>query len=260
MKNASETIQKGNLQSLPRQDASFGSRLEGTQSQGSATKNFGETDSTQGKSTQGKSTMGKPEIAQLLEKAQGGEGDALNHLFSRYNGRMLDLARRRLGNRLLRKEDPEDLAQTTFREAARDFKQYEYRGERSFFHWLSRILQNKIRDKAEFYSAAKRDLSKESSLERSVKGADSDLPAYDPPSAELSVTQVVQRDEQFAILREQLEELSDLHRQAIELVYFEGLPLREAGRRMDGRTEDAVRMLVRRATDRLREISRVQSN
>lgn len=249
MKNASEIIKKGNPVSSPSR-GDFSGRFEGTLSQVSATKKCSEKHST-------KKT---PEIAQLLERAQGGEDDALNNLFSRYNGRMLDLARRRLGNRLLLKEDPEDLTQTTFREAARDFKQYEYRGERSFFHWLSRILQNKIRDKAEFYSAAKRDLSKESSFERSTKGADSDLPAYDPPSADLSVTQVVQRDEQFAILREQLEELSDLHRRAIELVYFQGLPLREAGRRMGGRTEDAVRMLVRRATDRLREISRVQSN
>ena len=50
------------------------------------------------------------------------------------------------------------------------------------------------------------------------------------------------------------EGLTPEHRQAITLVFFEGRQLREAGQIMDGRTEDAVRMMLRRAEQRLGEI------
>ena len=72
-------------------------------------------------------------------------------------------------------------------------------------------------------------------------------------SEDLSVTQVVQRDEQVGHLRDSLTELSAEHRQAITLVFFEGLTLRQAGERMGGKSEDAVRMMLRRAEGKLGE-------
>ena len=68
---------------------------------------------------------------------------------------------------------------------------------------------------------------------------------------DLSVTKVVQRDENFELLKESLSELSPEHRKAISLVFFEGLPLRQAGERMGGKSEDAVRMMLRRAESKL---------
>ena len=65
------------------------------------------------------------------------------------------------------------------------------------------------------------------------------------------MTRVVARDESFVLLHEALKELSDEHRQAITLVFFQGLQLREAGKRMGGRSEDAVRMMLRRAEAKL---------
>jgi len=90
------------------------------------------------------------EVKGLVELAQGGDAQALNELFERYHSVLVEYARRRIGTRLKWKEDPHDLAQTTFREAARDFKGYVYQGEGSFLGWLSRILQNKIRDRFGF--------------------------------------------------------------------------------------------------------------
>ena len=77
---------------------------------------------------------------------------------------------------------------------------------------------------------------------------------FEPPADDLTVTMQVTRDENYDLLREALSQLSPDHRQAITLVFFQGLPLREAGRLMDGRSEDAVRMLLRRAEARLREM------
>jgi len=192
--------------------------------------------------------------SELVHRAQAGEGDALDALFRRYQPAVIDMARRRVGGRLKTKEEADDLAQTAFREAARDFPRYEYRGKRSLLGWLSQILQNKIRDKAEYYDADKRDVSRELALD-APRGGDGEAAGHDPRSPDLSVSRSVQRIEEFALLRSRLACLSELHRQAIELVFFEGLTLREAGRRMDGRSEDAVRMLVRRAAGRLRDMT-----
>ena len=105
------------------------------------------------------------EIKDLVDRAHEGDADALNDLFARYHQTMIEFTRRKLGPRLRLKEDPVDLAQTTFREATRDFGRYEYQGQGSLLRWLVQILQNKIRDKAEFYSAGKRDVSKERAMD-----------------------------------------------------------------------------------------------
>lgn len=193
------------------------------------------------------------ETAALVARAKTGDPDALNDLFAHYHTIMVEVARRRLGPRLRLKEDPVDLAQTTFREATRDFARYEYRGPGSLLKWLIQILQNKIRDKAEFYAAGKRDSSLEVTFE-APSGDDGARGAPEPSSHELSVTRAVQRDERFEYLREALVQLSPEHRRAITLVFFEGLSLREAGERMGGRSEDALRMLLRRAEGKLGEI------
>ena len=95
------------------------------------------------------------EIKDLVDRAHEGDADALNDLFARYHQTMVEVARRKLGPRLRLKEDPVDLAQTTFREATRDFGRYEYRGQGSLLRWLVQILQNKIRDKKQMDTAFK---------------------------------------------------------------------------------------------------------
>ncbi len=197
------------------------------------------------------------ETPALIERAKAGEAAALNDLFARHHGLMVELARRKIGPKLRLKEEADDLAQTTFREATRDFDRYEYRGEGSFLRWLVQILQNKIRDKAEYYGATKRDVGRERPGDTPI-GDSGDLKRFDPPSADLTVTQTLARAEEFKILREALDELSGDHRKAITLVFFEGRSLREAGELMEGRSEDAVRMLLRRAESHLHELTRTR--
>ncbi len=207
-------------------------------------------DSSAGKSDQGHSAggsgSGDDDVRSLVERAKAGDALALNDLFARYHQTMVEVARRKIGPKLRLKEDPDDLAQTTFREATRDFSRYEYQGQGSLLRWLVQILQNKIRDKAEFYAAGKRDVTREHSANDDAGSA-----AFDLSSPDLSVTQVVQRGEDYELLREALQELSPEHRLAITLVFFQGLSLREAGERMGGKTEDAVRMMLRRAEGKL---------
>lgn len=194
-------------------------------------------------------------LQDLVRRAQAGDVQALNELFARSYEAMLNAARRRLGPRLRLKEDADDLAQTTFREATRDFSQYQYRGPSSFLNWLGQILRNKIRDKAEYYAASKRDAARELQAD-DIGLEEAGGRKLEAPSPDLSVTTFVQRHEEVDILREALEKLSPDHRTAITLVFFQGLTLRQAGQQMEGRSEDAVRMLLRRAEGRLRELTR----
>ena len=196
------------------------------------------------------------ETGKLVARAKSGDVHALNDLFARYHQLMVELARRKIGARLRLKEEPDDLAQTTFREATRDFANYEYRGESSLVRWLAQILQNKIRDKAEYYAAGKRDAKRERTMETVTPGSGDTSHAVEPPSRDLSVTMQVARVENLEHLRHALEELTPEHRQAITLVFFEGRQLREAGELMGGKSEDAVRMMLRRAESRLHEILR----
>jgi len=191
------------------------------------------------------------ETARLVDQAHEGDVGALNQLFQRYHQVMVEVARRKLGPRLRLKEDPDDLAQTTFREATRDFQHYRYQGEGSLLRWLIQILQNKIRDKAEFYSAGKRDLSRERNIEGPDTGDSSGGGSMEFSTDDLTVTQMVSREENVEILRDSLEVLSEEHRLAITLVFFEGCSLRQAGERMGGKSEDAVRMMLRRAEAKL---------
>ncbi len=194
------------------------------------------------------------ETGQLVARAKAGEAAALNDLFARYHRLMVEIARRKLGSRLRLKEEPDDLAQTTFREATRDFGSYRYRGEGSLVRWLVQILQNKIRDRAEFYGATKRDLARERAMEAPPSGDLEAMPRLEPESQDLSVTMQVQRDENYEHLRKALAELTPEHRRAIALVFFQGLQLREAGEAMGGKSEDAVRMMLKRAEGKLGEI------
>jgi RNA polymerase sigma-70 factor (subfamily 1) len=207
----------------------------------------------------GESSPDSPrDVEGLVERAQSGDVGALNELFDRYHSHMVEMARRRLGPKLRQKEEPDDLAQTTFREATRDFAMYQYRGEKSLLRWLVQILQNKIRDRAEYYTAGKRDMARERSPEERASDPGGEARVFEPPSDDLSVTRQVERGEELAILTDALKDLSEDHRRAITLVFFRGMTLREAGEEMDGRSEDAVRMLLRRAEGRLRELTRTR--
>jgi RNA polymerase sigma factor (sigma-70 family) len=135
----------------------------------------------------------------------------------------------------------------------RDFSSYQYQGGDSLLRWLIQILQNKIRDKAEFYAAGKRDLARERALE-GPEEEESTLGIFELISPDLSVTQHVQRGENYDLLRQALAELPSDYRTAITLVFFDGISLREAGERLGGRSEDAVRMMLRRAETKLGEV------
>jgi len=181
----------------------------------------------------------------LIERAQLGDRAAMNALYERYSQRVLVIVRSRLGQRLRRKMESCDLVQSVLLASFRDFNKFEYRGEKAFLRWLSRIVENRIRDKRDFFSARKRDVAREEPLEREERRESRFIAGSEPtPSRRLVLS------EQLLQLERAMDRLPSEYREIIIRAKHEGMSLEEIAEAM-GRSKDAARMLLARALTRL---------
>src|SRR3989339_1187333 len=97
----------------------------------------------------------------LVNKAKAGEDAALNLLLDRYMERVLRIVRMRLGCKLRGKTESMDIVQEVMIRAIKGFKDFEPKDEASFLHWISKLVQNEIRDLADYHNAGKRDFNQE---------------------------------------------------------------------------------------------------
>jgi RNA polymerase sigma-70 factor (ECF subfamily) len=182
-------------------------------------------------------TMTQPNGPQpsLVERAQRGDAAALDLLFAECRPRLVALAAGLIGERVRCEVEPDDALQETYARACASIGTFEWRGEDSFLRWLSVILRNVILE------AAKRQARAPGPLEEAA------LPAKDP-----SPSRRLRREERFDRLQGAINYLSPDHRQVVVLSRIEGLPLNQVAERM-GRSHAAVRQLLRRALQHLRE-------
>lgn len=164
--------------------------------------------------------------ASLVESAAKGDSDAFTRLFDRYYS-MIHAFAYRLS---LCSSDAEDIAQETFINAARSLRSF--RGESSFKNWLYRIAANATED-------LRRRKARQSRLAGELESS-----AGEPG-----------RPQDHAGLAEALAALADDLRQAIVLVYYEGLNHAEAAR-IIGCAETTVSWRVFQAKRRLRKALR----
>lgn len=153
------------------------------------------------------------------------------------------LARRRLGGRI----DPSDVVQQTLLEAHRAAGDFRGTTDAERAAWLRRILERNLADAARGLARAKRDVSRERSL--------------DDDSAELggwlaadqsSPSRRADRHEQAVRVADALAGLPEAQREALVLQHWHGLTLAEIGGRL-GRSPEAVAGLLKRGLKRLRE-------
>ncbi len=111
--------------------------------------------------------MSSPKSYELLQNYQGGENEAATAIFDRYVERLLALARSRMGSRLKRRVDPEDIVQSAYRSFFVHAKNEEYRLARSGDLWrlLASITLNKLYGQIEKQTAAKRSFKREEAAE-----------------------------------------------------------------------------------------------
>ena len=98
------------------------------------------------------SKYGFTETEALINRAKGGDREALGMLWTRYGSTFKRLVRASLGKPLRSKVDSGDILNSTFREVMMAIETFECRTEGAFLHWVSKLMANKIRDKARYFS------------------------------------------------------------------------------------------------------------
>jgi RNA polymerase sigma-70 factor (ECF subfamily) len=171
---------------------------------------------------------------ELVERAQAGDRGAFDELIGLHRGRIEALIGSRLGARLGRELELDDVLQETLLGAFRSLGSFRWRGEDSFLRWLGGIAEHVI-----LTAARRARRHPEVPLDREVAASG------DSPSREL------RRGERFERFQAALDSLDPEARQVITLARLEGHSVQEVARRM-GRTPNAVSILLYRSLIKLK--------
>jgi RNA polymerase sigma-70 factor (ECF subfamily) len=186
-------------------------------------------------------TMPDPlQSQELVARWRAGDQDAARQLFDRYVDRLVALVRRRIGTRLARRVDPEDVVQSVFRTVFGRLRegQFHIREQDDLCKLLMRVTVHKALRQVEFHGAEKRDMAREAP--QGEKPLEQLMGVLDREPRPEAVVAFVDELEQF------LSQLGPLERQVVEL-------------RLQGHgNEDVARQLgvidrrVRRVVERVR--------
>ena len=99
----------------------------------------------------------------LIAKYKAGSQSAAGELFDRYCEKLMRLARRRIGQRMVSRVDPEDVIQSAFRTFFVHVRNDEFKfdAEDDLFKLLVRLTVNKALRQIAYHRAAKRDPHRE---------------------------------------------------------------------------------------------------
>ena len=99
----------------------------------------------------------------VVQRWRDGDEGAAEEIYLRYADRLWSLARTQIGHRLGRRFDADDVVQSVFRTFLRRTRDGEFAIDQSARLWqlLVKITINKVRRKAKFHKAAKRNVGLE---------------------------------------------------------------------------------------------------
>ena len=174
---------------------------------------------------------------ELVARLQAGEAAAWDELYRVYHDELLFTVRMSLGARLRSVLESEDVLQSVALAAFRALPAFEYRGVGSLRAFLHKLVLNKIRDRADTFSAQKR------------AGA---VPLTDSVADRLHERAPVDYSDssEYRRLEQALAQLPPDMREVILLRKLEGLTGEEAAQRL-ARSDVATRKLFSRAMARL---------
>lgn len=170
----------------------------------------------------------------LVRDARAGNAAARSELLDRYGPRVLRVVRRRMGQGLRRRAESGDVAQDVMVEVIRSLPDFTPRRERTFFRWVCRIVENRLRNHARN--------GLRHGMERAPTAAIGALQA--PPN------NTAESNEEYALLASAMAAISPDHRAVLQLRHDTAVSWREIGARLD-RTEKAAQMLYTRAKTEL---------
>jgi RNA polymerase sigma-70 factor (ECF subfamily) len=170
----------------------------------------------------------------------------------RYRHYLRLLAGLHLGDRLRGKLDPSDVVQETLLRAHQNLDQFRGRTGAELLAWLRQILANSLAEAARRFSAGRRDVGRERSLEAALEQSSARLEAWLAVGG-LSPGERAERQEQLLRLAEALPRLPEDQRRAVELHHLKGYPVAQVAREM-GRSSGAAGALLFRGLKKLREL------
>jgi RNA polymerase sigma-70 factor (ECF subfamily) len=191
-------------------------------------------------------------LSDLIHRAQSGDRAAWDELYALYMSQIQAHLRRKLGGKLRRKVDSEELLQSVFVEIFEDIDQFNYQGPSSFLHWVCRLTENKIRDKGRFFHAARRDVDREISLNDAIPSSQ-DAPPHPPEGIVTSPSEHLLRQEEEDLWKRAFDALEPRYQEVLRMHKIEGLSTQEIAERM-GRSRRMVQILLAEAMIQLNAI------
>ncbi len=187
---------------------------------------------------------------QILAKLRTGDEAALVEFLKINEASLLAFIRSRIGSKLQKKIEPEDVLQEASMEAIRilpttDLTTWDP------LNWLFQICERKIIDShRKFFASQKRDANREAAIPDGSEAAGlANLLAASmtTPSAAFS------RDQRQLAMLAALDTLPEDQREALRLRYLVGLSSKEIAKKI-GKTDGATRVMISRALSRLHEM------
>ena len=182
----------------------------------------------------------------LITLAQGGDNSALDRLCRAYGERVRRIVRLRMGSELRSKLESMDMVQDVLMCALKDLGDFTYRDEGDFLRWLSRIVENRLRDSIDKLHADKRDIRKEVRLDNKERTTGGGFVGNPGPIEATTPSVIMSRKEEMDKLEKAIDALKPEYREVIVLKRLDGLSYKEIGERL-GKSADAVGMLLSRA-------------
>ncbi len=197
--------------------------------------------------------MEQPEVEKIAGRARSGDREAQGLLAERFGERLRSWIRFRIGMRLGRVVETDDILQQTFIQAFRVIARLEWRGEEAFLAWLQSIAGHAIHDEVKRLKAKRRSPQREVRLRKGGTGTAGrpEAPEGLLPAGGTTASKALQREERFDRLDTALGSLPAEYRQVVIFASVRGLPMKEVAERM-GRSIEAVSSLHLRALRKLK--------
>jgi RNA polymerase sigma-70 factor (ECF subfamily) len=193
------------------------------------------------------------EERELITKATSGDRVALEHLLLTYYTRLSDYIAPKLPTSHQGVLAAEDILQQTFVQVFRDIESFEPRSDYSFFAWLKTIAEHRLQDAVKALKRKKRGGDHRRVQGQADRQASSVADLADMLSAgSHTPSRSIARREAVQAVQVAISSLPNDQREAIRLRFLGANSLEETAAAMN-RTPDAVRGLIHRAKQALRE-------
>jgi RNA polymerase sigma-70 factor, ECF subfamily len=195
-----------------------------------------------------------PETEEMLQRAGGSSGPALELLLERHRHRLRQMVAVRLDKRLAPRVDPSDVVQEALADASQKLVDFLRDRPLPFYPWLRRLAWERIIQlHRRHLRTQKRAVTREERLDLLLPDESAMQLAERLVASGTSPSQWLLRDEQGRRLREVLERLRPNDREVLVLFYLEELDFGEIAAAL-GISEIAAKVRHFRALERVRKL------